>query len=78
MKTKSFILNWTLNIKLYISQELPARAVMQEVSWSRQLAVSLFGNMIGKMGNTYEHQRVSDGKIQICNYSDTETRALST
>ena len=31
----------------------------------RQLAVSLFGNMIGKMRNTYEHQRVSDGKIQI-------------
>ena len=24
----------------------------------RQLAVSLFGNMIGKMRNTYEHQRV--------------------
>ena len=26
--------------------------------WCRQLAVSLFGNMIGKMRNTYEHQRV--------------------
>ena len=25
---------------------------------TRQLAVSLFGNMIGKMRNTYEHQRV--------------------
>ena len=32
---------------------------------SRQLAVSLFGIMIGKMRNTYEHQRVSDGKIQM-------------
>ena len=33
---------------------------------SRQLAVSLFGNtQIGNMRNTYEHQRVSDGKIQI-------------
>ena len=32
----------------------------------RQLAVSLFGNtQVGKMRNTYEHQRVSDGKIQI-------------
>ena len=29
----------------------------------RQLAVSLFGNT--QVGNTYEHQRVSDGKIQI-------------
>ena len=32
----------------------------------KQLAVSLFGNtQVGKMRNTYEHQRVSDGKIQI-------------
>ena len=45
---------------------------------SRQLAVSLFGNtQVGKMRNTYEHQRVSDGKIQITTYSDTETGALS-
>ena len=29
-----------------------------EASGGRQLAVSLFGNMIGKIRNTYEHQRV--------------------
>ena len=34
-------------------------------SHTRQLAVSLFGNMVRKIRNTYEHQRVSDGKIQI-------------
>ena len=31
-----------------------------------QLVVSLFGNtQVGKIRNTYEHQSVSDGKIQI-------------
>ena len=35
------------------------------VSESRQLTVSLFGNMIRKVRSSFDHQRVSDGKIQI-------------
>ena len=32
VETKSFNLNWTLDMKLYIFQELPAQAFKQEVS----------------------------------------------
>ena len=40
-------------------------SLLRPASCVRQLAVSLFGNMIGNMRNIYEHQRVSDGKIKI-------------
>ena len=59
--------------------------LLQSVVIGRQLAVSLFGNMIGQTKNTYEHQKVSKSTKEYQRVSDVKiqitililTRALS-